>query len=78
MVIQHWMVLTSCWQFPTRSWVKAAQTIRAYAILVVSALVGLADLTHVLAHLGQCLAAGCRLNTRKAAPNTYQLLLASS
>jgi len=78
MVVQHWMVLTTCWQFPNRSWVKAAQTIRAYAILVASALVGLADLTHVLAHLSQCLAAGCRLNTRKAAPNTYQLLLASS
>jgi hypothetical protein len=77
MVIQHWVVLTSCWQFPNRSWAQAAHTIRAYAILVASALVGLADLTQVLEHLSQCLAAGCRLNTRKAAPNTYQLLLAS-
>lgn len=77
MVIQHWVVLTSCWQLPDRSWGKAAHTIRAYAILVASALAGLADLTQVLAHLSHCLAAGCRLNPRKAAPNTYQLLLAS-
>lgn len=77
MVIQHWVVLTSCWRFPDRSWVKAAQTIRAYALLLAGALVGLADLTQVLDHLGACLAAGCRLNPRKAAPNTYQLLLAS-
>jgi len=45
MVVQHWVVLTSCWRFPNRSWVKAASTIRAYAILLASALAGLADLT---------------------------------
>jgi hypothetical protein len=77
MVIQHWVVLTSCWQFPNRSWGKAAHTIRAYAILLAGALVGLADLTQVLEHLSRCLAAGCRLNPREAVPNTYQLLLAS-
>jgi hypothetical protein len=77
MVIQHWVVLTSCWQYPNRSWGKAAHTIRAYAVLLASALVGLADLTQVLTRLSQCLGAGCRLNPRKAAPNTYQLLLAS-
>jgi Transposase DDE domain len=76
MVIQHWVVLTSCWHVPNRSWVKAAATIRTYAILLASALAGLADLRQVLDHLSQCLAAGCRLNTRKAAPNTCQILLA--
>jgi hypothetical protein len=78
MVMQHWVVLASCWRVPTRRWVKAAQTIRADAILVASALAGLAELSHVLEHLCQCLAVGCRRNPRKAAPNTYQLLLASS
>ncbi len=77
MVVQHWVVLTSCWRFPNRSWVKAASTIRAYAILLASALAGLADLTQVLEHLSQCLATGCRLNARKAVPNTYQILLAA-
>src|SRR5262249_50389694 len=76
MILQHWLVLTSCWPFPNGSWVKAAATIRTYAILVASALVGLADRTQVLEHLRQCLAAGCRLNPRKTHPNTYQLLLA--
>ena len=76
MVLQHWVVLTSCWRVPNRSWVRAAATIRAYAILLASALAGFADLRQVLEHLSRCLAAGCRLNPRKAAPNTYQILLA--
>jgi hypothetical protein len=75
--IQHWLLLSSCWSFPNRSWVQAAATIRTYAILLASALVGVADLLQVLAHLGQCVAAGCRLNPPKTHPNTYQILLAS-
>src|SRR5262249_347372 len=77
MGIPHSLPLTSCWPFPHRRWVKAAATIRTSAILVASALVGVATLLQVLAHLCQCLAAGCRLNPRKTHPNTYQVLLAS-
>jgi hypothetical protein len=75
MVLQHWCLLVSCWAVPNRSWVKAAETIRAHAPLLASALVGLLPLTAALEQLARTLAAGCRLNRRRAHPNTYQLLL---
>jgi hypothetical protein len=33
MVIQHWVLLTSCWRSPDRSLVKAAQTVRGLCAL---------------------------------------------
>ncbi len=77
-VIQHWVLLTSCWRFPNRSLVKAVQTVRNYALLVATALAGLLALPTVLDQIGRCLAAGCRMNPRKQHPNTCQLLLAGA
>ncbi len=74
MVIQQWILLTSCWQNPNRSLVKASQTVRSYAMVLANAFAGIAELVAVLTHLAQCLSAGCRMNSRKKEPNTYQLL----
>ncbi len=76
LVIQHWLVVTAWWQYPDRSYVKAAQTIRAAAVLLASALAGLLSLDSVLDQIVRGAAAGCRLNPRHTRPNTYQLLLA--
>jgi Transposase DDE domain len=76
MVIQHWVLLTSCWRFPHRSSVKAAQTIRSYALLLASAFAGLVEVQVVLDHIARCLAAGCRMNPRRQRRTTAQLLLA--
>jgi len=78
MVVQHWLLLLSCWAFPDRSLLKAAQTIRPHALALASALVYPAFLDHILAVVQRCVAAGCRLNRRKKHPNTYQLLLEPS
>jgi len=78
MVVQHWLLLVSCWAFPDRSLLKAAQTIRQHALSIASALVYPAFLDHILAVVQRCVAAGCRLNRRKKNPNTYQLLLEPS
>jgi len=78
MVVQHWLLLVSCWAFPDRSLLKAAQTIRPHALSIASALVYPAFLDHILAVVQRCVAAGCRLNRRKKHPNTYQLLLEPS
>lgn len=75
LVIQHWVLLVGSWAFPHRSLVKAAQTVRRSTMLLASALVGLLELTVALEQICRCLAAGCRMNRRKQAPNTYQLLL---
>jgi hypothetical protein len=76
LVVQHWCLLVGCWAVPNRSWVQAAQTIRAHAVLWVGALAGLLPLEEALAYLARCLQAGGRLNPRRTHPNTYQLLLA--
>jgi hypothetical protein len=76
-LIQHWICLTGCWAFPDRSLVKAAQAVRSSAVLLAAALTGAFPLSFALAQIQRRLAApGCRLNPRKTAPNTSQLLLA--
>lgn len=76
MIIQHWVLLVSCWSYPDRSLIKGAQTVRSYAIMLATALTGLIQLEVVVAQIARCLASGCRVNRRKRQPNTYQLLLA--
>jgi hypothetical protein len=78
MVIQHWVLLTSCWRSAERSLVKAAQTVRSYVPALALALAGLVQLQTVLETLGRCVASGCRLNPRQQHPATAQLLLAAS
>ena len=72
-VVQHWVLLVSCWQYPDRSLVQAAQTIRQdqEAVLLARALTGVLTLPTAIRQI----ATGCRLNRRRQAPNTAQLLL---
>lgn len=75
-VVQHWLLVVSCWHDPERSLVQAAQTIRQEAVLRAHALTGLRSLPAALRQIAAGIAAGCRLNRRRQAPSTGQLLLA--
>ena len=75
MLIQHWLLLISCWAYPNRSLTKAAQTIQKHALHLASAFDTMRRLLTAMMTVKQCLAAGCRMNRRKKQPNTYQLLL---
>ena len=75
MLVQHWILLVSCWRYPNRSLVQAAQTIRGFALMLASAMAGVVTLHLVLAQIERCIAAGCRINSRKTRPNSYQLLM---
>ena len=75
MVVQHWLFLMSCWAYPNRSLMKAAQTVQNHALHLASAFADTAFFERALSTIERCLRAGCRLNRRKKAPNTYQLLL---
>jgi hypothetical protein len=75
MVVQHWLLITSCWECPARSLTKAAQTVRQHALHLACAFACPTRLAHALAVVQRCIAVGCRLNPRKTKPNTYQLLL---
>jgi hypothetical protein len=74
MVLQHWLLLVSCWRYPDRSLTKAARTVRALALHLAAASHAPARLRAAIATLQRCLAAGARINKRRAAPHTYQLL----
>jgi len=75
MLIQHWLLLVSCWIYPDRSLVKGAQTVRGYALMLASAMGGFIPLNAVLKLVGRTISAGCRMNPRRNKPNTCQLLL---
>jgi hypothetical protein len=74
MVVHHWLFLVSCWAYPDRSLTKAAQTVRKHALHLASAFMDMEATSRAIATIQRCLAAGCRMNRRKKAPNTYQLL----
>jgi DDE family transposase len=75
MVVQHGVLVATCWQHPDRSLVQAARTVRWLAVTFAGALASGARLTALLRALRDTLAAGCRLTTRRARPSTYQRLL---
>jgi len=78
MIVQHWVLLVGCWHQPNRSLVKAAQTVRGYALALLSALHKSPDrVAELLEDIHRCLLRAGRLNCRKKRPSTYQLLLAA-
>jgi len=78
MVVQHWLLLVSCWGLANKSLWQAAQTVRAHALTLLPAFRrhSLRRLREALGLLQETIAAGCRMDTRRTHPNTYQLLLA--
>lgn len=75
LVVQHWILLVSCWQHPDRSLVKACRVIRDKAIVLLVALGNGQLVCQILALIRRCLRARSRLNKRRQNPATYQLLL---
>jgi hypothetical protein len=73
LLVQHWLALTGCWQYPQRSLVKAAQVVQTQAMHLLASFA--TGLDQAIADLHRSLPAACRLNPRKKHPNTYQLLL---
>lgn len=75
-LVQHWIMLVSCWEDLERSLVKAAQTIRKYAFHLASALGDQPALERALTVVQRCLAHVGHLNKRRLAPSTAQRLAA--
>jgi hypothetical protein len=74
MLLQHWLIQLGCWQDPHRSIFKAAQVVRREAGRLMVALYQ-GQVEQELPDILRCMQSGCRLNTRKQAPNTSQFLL---
>jgi hypothetical protein len=75
MIVQHWIMMVSCWGYADRSLLKAAATVRAHAMCLATALRCAGRLAEAIEIIAACLAVGCRINKRRKAPHTYQLLL---
>jgi hypothetical protein len=81
MVIQHWLLLVSCWAGmweEGRSMVKAASTVRQYALHLAVAFGKAARLIEAIHTVQNCIGVGCRINKSRTKPPLYQLLLQST
>jgi hypothetical protein len=75
LLVQHWLWLLSCWSHPNRSLMKAAQTVQKFAWFLAAALTCPAELRLTLQQIQRTLAVGCRTNSRRQTPATFQTLL---
>jgi hypothetical protein len=75
MLLHHGLFLIGCWAYPDRSLMKATHTVQQHALHLASSFGCQARIHTALTTIQRCLAAGCRMNRRKQAPNAYQLLL---
>jgi hypothetical protein len=74
MVVQHWLLLVSCWHRPERSLRKASRTVRAHALNLVQVLEFGYLVRATIGIVQRCLRTGCRINRRRRDPPTHQLL----
>jgi hypothetical protein len=74
-LVQHWVLVLSCWASPDRRLTQAAQTVQRSATSLALALECPARLGEVITSIQRCLQTGCRITRRRKHPSTYQLLL---
>jgi hypothetical protein len=72
-LIQHWLLVSTCWEEVHRSWVKASRLFRKQAFHLLSALAHFDTLVQCLHALVPSLQR-CLIQKRKARPATFQLL----
>ena len=74
MVIQHWVLLVTCWAFVDRSLTHATKSIRDHAVTLLLVLPSRRGLIGVLAAIADGLAGGGRIGSRRKKPSLFQLL----
>lgn len=75
MLVQHWVLLLSCWDDPHRSLVGAAQVIRDQVPTLVHGLTGHISLGKAIRLVQQALSNGCSIPQRQRCLSTSHLLL---
>jgi hypothetical protein len=75
MLVQHWLLLLSCWDDPHRSLVGAAQVMREQVPMLVHGLTGRLPLGKALRLVTQALGGGCSIPRRQARLSTSHRLL---
>jgi hypothetical protein len=72
-IVQHWVLLLSCWSFVDRSLTKAAATVREHWLNIALGLSRQPRLEEALAVVARCIGVGCRMDKRSKHPNLHQL-----
>jgi Transposase DDE domain len=75
MLVQHWLLLLSCWDDPHRSLVGAAQVIREQVPTLVHGLTGRLSLGKAIRLVTQALGGGCSIPRRQTRLSTSHRLL---
>jgi hypothetical protein len=75
MLVQHWLLLRSCWEDPHRSLVSAVQVIREQVPLLVHGLVGHLPLGQALRLATEAVRGGCSIPRRQRRLSTSHRLL---
>lgn len=75
LLVQHWLIVVSCWHRLDRSLHRAAQLIRKQALHLASLLPDRPALVRALTHLARVLALTCGKSKRRAHPLTFQYWL---
>jgi len=74
LLFSHWLTVLGCWQSPNRSVVKAHQVVQWMAPALALGVAGVVPLDLMVQRTTQTMASGCRINSRRQKPNTYQLV----
>jgi hypothetical protein len=72
-LVQHWLVVASCWGDASRSWGKVSEAIREFVVLLVSALDDLLALERVIITIQQVVKQTCQ-RSQHSKPGTFELL----
>ncbi|GHO48732.1 hypothetical protein KSX_68950 [Ktedonospora formicarum] len=75
MLVQHWILLESCWDDPHRSWMLSADLLRDQVPLLLQGLRGRLPLDQVLALIHEALATNATIPARTTRPSTSHQLL---
>jgi hypothetical protein len=75
MVVQHGILLVTCWAHANRSWVKASRAVRRHVLARAIVLRDGQLVCRVLEIIRGCLTTGGRVTKRRKEPTTDQLLL---
>jgi hypothetical protein len=71
-LIQHWIMLTACWQRKDRSMTKAFPAISQHVAHLAATFDEAGRFDEALRIIARCLRCACRQNSRRKHPNTWK------
>lgn len=74
MILQHWILLVTCWRYADRSLRRAAKAVRRLAGMLAASLHSLSDLMRVFGLIDTSLQCTARIDCRRKHPNAHRVL----